>query len=159
MTRPALIAGVDISSRVIAIVLLDAATGELHATLELAIEPGGIQPNMPQASAFRLASDFIAQAERVWIEDPMGSHPRSVASGSRAVGALIRSLPHRESWIRLVPPPKWKKLAGMKGNASKSVIRSFAYQHILPTPGAVSQDLCDAACIALACWNNTQEKA
>lgn len=151
-----MIAGVDVSSRVIAIALLDTETGELRETLELAIKPGGVGPTMPQAPAFRIAAETIARATHAWIEDPMGSHPRSIASGSRAVGALIASIP---PWVEvtLVPPPKWKKLAGMPGNATKLTIKQHVYNlGMFPHGTVLSQDLCDAACIARACHLNSK---
>lgn len=153
MNRPPLLAGVDVSSHIIAIALIDARNADLYETLELRIKPGGDNPAMPMATAFRLAADTLSWANAIWIENPMGAHPKSIATGNRAIGALLREIGGLDPVppVNLIVPPTWKKLAGLKGNAPKPVISTRALD-LYPTLAGpdYSQDICDAACIAYA---------
>lgn len=155
-TRTPLIAGVDVSSRVLAVVLLNAHTGALHETLEMKVGGAkGGDPGMAQSSAFRIIADTCSWASTVYIENPMGGQVHAVALCNRALGALIHRLgDYPESEIVFFSPTGWKKAAGMKGNAGKPVIRehALALYPELAGPG-FSQDICDAACIARAGFN------
>lgn len=154
----ALIAGVDVSSRVLAIVLLDANTGALRETLELKIGgKKGSEPGMAQSSAFRLAAETLSWASVAYAENPMGAQPLAIALCNRALGALIHAMGDQcpETRIVILEPAKWKKDSGLKGNAPKSVIadRALAHYPQLAGPG-FSQDICDAAMIARAGWHD-----
>lgn len=158
MTPPALIAGVDVSSRVLAIALLSAHTGALHETLELKIGgKKGSEPRMAQSSAFRFASEAISWAHTAYIENPMGGQPLGVALCNRALGALIHSLGDEcpDTKIVLYGPTVWKAKAGLKGNAGKPEIKRHAVALYPELVGPTfSQDICDAACIARAGFND-----
>lgn len=154
---PPLIAGVDVSSRILAVVLLDAHTGALHETLELKIGgKKGSEPRMAQSSAFRYAAEAVSWASTAYIENPMGGQPLGVALCNRALGALIHALGDQcpETNIVLYGPTVWKVKAGLKGNAGKPEIKRHALELYPELVGPTfSQDICDAACIARSGYN------
>lgn len=148
MTRPPLIAGVDSSTKLVAIALLNAATGELHSTLKLRCQRGrSDHPAMPRDAAYRIAAETLNSCQRVYIEAPMGKYATDV--GNRALGALLSRLTIPAT---LYVPTRWKALSGLSGAATKADIREHAldlFPTLRATP-AVSQDICDAAVIARA---------
>lgn len=152
MTTP-LIAGVDVSTKLVAIALLDAHTGALKETLELRCDKGAsAHPSMPRDSAYRLAADTLNTCTHVYIEEPFGKY--SVELGNRALGALLARITVP---VTLYGPTKWKALAGIPGNADKGLIRMAAYKRhkkLWANGASVSQDLCDALIIARAGWND-----
>lgn len=155
-----MIAGVDVSSRIIAIVLLDEHTGALRETLELRIggKRGG-DPTMPQSSAFRIAAETLALARTIVIENPMGGRALGVALCNRALGALIHALePTPGTKIILWSPTEWKTKAGLHGHADKAAIRKVATA-LYPELAGASQDTCDAAMIARAGYHETSDAA
>lgn len=144
-----LIAGVDVSSKLLAIVRLDASTGALYDTLELRIRSHNNPAEMPRDAAFALAAVTLGECGAVFIEDGMGRFPKSVALLNRVVGALLHSLViYPETSVNLYAPSVWKKLAGLKGNADKPAIKKHA--KLLYPKLVGSQDIHDAACIGYA---------
>lgn len=143
---PPLIAGVDVSTKLVAIVLLDAATGVLHSTLELRCATGrSDSPAMPRDAAYRTAADTLNACQHVYVEAPKGKY--SVDVGNRALGALLAYLTVP---VTLFVPTAWKKAAGMKGSAGKVTIADQARKVFPELTFSTSQDICDAACIAHA---------
>lgn len=156
--EPDLIAGVDVSSHILAIVYLEARTGALHSTLELRLKPGGKHPDMPRSPNFGIAGRDLSKARAVFIENGMGADKRSVSLMGRATGALINHI-DPDVPVSLYGPSEWKKAVGLKGNADKEAIRAHARVLYPELDALCSQDICDAACIARAGFNESSTAA
>jgi Holliday junction resolvasome RuvABC endonuclease subunit len=80
----------------------------------------------------------------------MGRQVKGVAEVERVVGSVIATVPRRVS-VSLISPAEWKKIVGMKGNAQKDAIASYAVG-LYPVLDGSSQDIYDASMIARACF-------
>lgn len=152
-----MIAGVDISTKLIAAVILRPADGTLAG---ITTHPLAKVDTKTQDASARCRDVALGEAAGVlwaagvtaaYIEQPMGRHVRSIAEVERVIGAFIASL-HPSISVSLIGPPEWKAKAGMPGNAGKPLIADFARLHYPVLDGA-PQDVCDAACIARAAFN------
>jgi Holliday junction resolvasome RuvABC endonuclease subunit len=92
------------------------------------------------------------------------SGPKSAFMAGRAYQEAISAARRRWpwAWVDEMQPSEWRRLAGLKGNASKDDVKLRAAYMGFPLPGAVEvsvfetnldkcpQDAADAACIAVA---------
>ncbi len=149
-----MIVGLDISTRLIAMVTISSKDGSIVRFDEYAI-PDLKRLDRNKAERCRAVADtgFQTQMSGVvaaYVEQPMGRQVKGVAEVERVVGAVIAAIP-KETCISLISPSEWKKIVGLKGNAQKDDIREFA-DAIYPVLQNSSQDLHDAAMIARACY-------
>jgi hypothetical protein len=153
---PALVAGVDVSTVLVAVVILDASrdgfplvhVGE-HPLAKLPKEGANKATRCRDVSLRIAALGIQARGCRtVYVEQPMGRHVGSVAEVERVVGAFLARL-SRGIYAELRGPSAWKADAGLPGNAAKPAIRAEAERHY-PILRNRSQDACDAALIARA---------
>lgn len=158
MSVPPIIAGVDISSHLLAIVYLDARNGNLYETLELKLKPGGRHPDMARNANFGIAGRDLSRALAVFIENGMGGQAGAIAPMNRAIGALVSRIDPSVP-VNLYGPSEWKKAAGLKGNADKDTIRAHARSLYPELEALASQDIHDAALIARAGFNESLDWA
>ena len=177
MTR-SLLLGIDVSPKRLGYGLVDLVTGEPvacgmepidlphagwhHQQVQRAlgvIDPGG--PGGPD--------DFEIQA--VFIEDTAGAGKFRQHDAGRAQGMVQAEVERRWPWVtvQFLKPSEWKKLAGLKGNASKEEVylRALDLGFGVEQPGDQSrvlewvvpggQDAADAGCIAVAGQRRNQE--
>lgn len=152
------IAGIDLSTHAVDVVLLDedsdAATWH-RFTLEgedAFARARSVKYAMPGGSFW---DDVVA----IGIEDPRGYNAGSIY---RVQGAILGELPGR-TLVHPLVPSSWRKQVGLPGNASKAAVMEYA---LLRGQDAgmdewfrVPQDACDAYCIALATRNLIQVTA
>jgi Holliday junction resolvasome RuvABC endonuclease subunit len=148
------IAGIDVSTKSIALVVLSSKTGDISRFDEFLIPDlrklGG---NKAERCRVIAETGFPAALKRVtvvYVEQPMGRQVKGVAEVERVVGSVIASVPKKTS-VSLITPAEWKKAVGLKGNAQKDDIRAFA-DELYPVLSESSQDLHDAALIARSCF-------
>jgi len=84
----------------------------------------------------------------IGIEEPQGMHKPTVAKLKGIQGAIVACLP-RETLVNPIEPAKWKKLAGLPGNATKDDVAEFVRGQVEDCVGW-TQDAFDAWCIAVA---------
>lgn len=149
-----MIVGLDISTRLIAMVTISSKDGSIVRFDEYQI-PDLRRLDNNKAERCRAVADTGFQKDMrgvvaAYIEQPMGRQVKGVAEVERVVGAVIAAIPRKTS-ISLIAPSEWKKIVGLKGNAQKDAIREFA-DDIYPVLQDSSQDLHDASLIARACY-------
>lgn len=148
------IAGVDVSTKSIAVVVLSSKTGDVHRFDEFPIPDIRKLGNNKAERCRVIANTGFASALRrvsaLYVEQPMGRQVKGVAEVERVVGSVIASVPKRVS-VSLITPAEWKKIVGLKGNAQKDEIASYARQ-LYPVLDGSSQDIFDASMIARACY-------
>jgi hypothetical protein len=149
------IAGIDLSTHAIDVVVLDedtdAATWHRYQLVgDNAFDRArAVRAAMPGASFW---DDVLA----IGIEQPRGHH--GTVHIARVQGAILACIP-TSKLVHPMNPASWRKTVGLPGNASKDAVaawvrerRQAAYDH-LPV-GIIAppwpQDACDAYCIALA---------
>lgn len=158
-----LVLGLDVSPRRLGWGLVDLETGEAVAC--------GMEPiDLPDhgwwhqqiTRALRRVADVAlwdsddprGEVSAVYIECPISRFPGMAYNEGRAVGALHGEVERRWPWVHMgedvyLKPSEWKKLAGLKGNASKADVWAEA----LRIGGRViAQDAADALLIARAGW-------
>ena len=98
------------------------------------------------------SSVFYDDVLAIGIENPQARGPaaQNIAALHRVVGAVLSCLPPH-LLVHPLQPAAWRKLVGLKGNATKDQVAFFALNHeagdgFRDWP----QDACDAYCIALA---------
>lgn len=155
------VAGIDVSTRAIDLVLLDLDTDRAEwARYELT--GGDLVERVRSIKDWRVPWTLGATLGRdnahVWddvvaigIERPAGKH--GVAQVSMAFGAALICLP-KETLVQPWQPAEWRKACGMKGNATKQDVAGWAWD-ARSDAAAISvadwpQDACDAYCIAYA---------
>lgn len=149
-----MISGIDVSTSSIAVVSLNTRTGALEKFDEYHI-PDLKSLSYNKAERCRIIADTgfasgIRKSSAVYVEQPMGRQIKGVAEVERVVGSVIANVPRKVS-VSLISPPEWKRIVGLGGNAGKDQIREMATA-IYPVLIDSSQDLCDAAMIARACY-------
>lgn len=156
MTTPALITGVDVSTKLVAVVIVDAAADDFPL-VHRGEYPLAKLPKESPNKATRCRDSALDEAAyliewsgctSVYVEQPFGASIKGVAEVERVVGAFLRALPRGISSC-LLGPSEWKRIAGIGGNANKERIREEAERHYPTLRGRV-QDICDAAIIARA---------
>jgi Holliday junction resolvasome RuvABC endonuclease subunit len=83
------------------------------------------------------------------------SGPKSAFMAGRAYQEAISAVRRRWPWavVDEMQPSEWRRLAGLKGNASKAEVMALGeglFDSVFPGPVSMPQDAADAACIALA---------
>jgi hypothetical protein len=147
------IAGVDVSTKAISMVIIRGDTGALLSSCEYWLDKK--QPNKAERCRNIWTMPYAVELEMmivstVWVEQPMGAFVKGVAEVERIVGSVIAATP-KQIGVSLVGPSEWKKLSGLPGNAKKDVIFGQA-EATYPDLAGTSQDIHDAAMIARACW-------
>lgn len=92
----------------------------------------------------------------VAIEDAhLGPNRLGSLRHAMAIGEIRQAVSRRwpDAAVQMVRPQEWKKLLGLRGNASKPEVMSMAFQLGF---GADVQDEADAACIAYAVWRRNE---
>lgn len=150
------IAGVDVSTLSIAVVVLNTRDGALVKFDEFFFPKKDKLPNKNPAERCRhiildAYTAFMNGVSVMQVEQPMGSSIKSVAEVERVVGAVIRSTPYKTHVNPPIGPSEWKKLAGLAGNAKKPEIAVAAVRRF-PLLADESQDIHDAALIAYALY-------
>ena len=161
-----LLLGIDVSPKRMGWGLVDLITGEPVACgmepidlphvgwhhQQVARALGVIDPGGPD--------DFEIQA--VFIEDTAGAGKFRQHDAGRAQGMVQAEVERRWPWVtvQFLKPSEWKKLAGLKGNATKGEVMTLAEgigDHVHPGPSSMSQDAADALLIAVAGQRRNQE--
>ena len=171
MTVRSLLLGIDVSPKRLGWGLCDLITGEPvaagmdpidlphagwhHQQVQRAL--GVIDPGGPD--------DFEIQA--VFIEDTAGAGKFRQHDAGRAQGIVQAEVERRWPWVtvQFLKPSEWKKLAGLKGNATKGEVMAEALILLHPDkrPGYYgsglipAQDAADALLIAVAGQRRNQE--
>ena len=144
-----LIAGIDFSSHQIDIVTLDENTNHAtHHTYTLDTPGSDAFTRARQVRHAMPTTTFWDDTLAIGIEDPRGMSRRSDSVLYRIQGAILASIPP----ILLVQdwkPSSWRKQLGI-AQTGKQAPAEFALNHWQDPPGVVSQDACDAYCIAYA---------
>lgn len=150
----AVIGGVDVSTKNIALVVLSPKTGDVVRLDEFPIpDLKALGNNKAERCRVIASTGFVSALKgvsAVYVEQPMGRQVKGVAEVERVVGAVIASVPKKTA-VSLIAPSEWKRIVGCKGNAGKEDIRKLA-EYIYPIVGGSSQDLVDAAMIARSCF-------
>jgi Holliday junction resolvasome RuvABC endonuclease subunit len=96
----------------------------------------------------RLAEIHYVAIERPALPPKSGTN--AAFNAGRAYQEAVSAVRRRWPWAVLdeMQPAEWRRLAGLKGNASKIEVQELV--NALLGWGAKSQDAADAACIALA---------
>lgn len=165
-----LLAGVDVSTKRLAIVRLELPDGWLYDYNVLDIARDLNRAELARTPALAVFARIVGECRVAYYEDPAGFNVGAVARLNRILGACQHATP-RAVPVNEYTPPKWKALAGLKGNAGKDAIARRAVElypdlaELLPnaledaarkTPrGVWEQDVLDAACIAVAGLNET----
>lgn len=148
-----LIAGVDVSTKSIAIVVLAKSDGSFIRCDEFPI-PTKAKLNGNKAERCRSIDStairgFLRGVQAVYVEQPMGRFIQAVAEVERVIGAFIAvGIPQRSS-VHLIDPLAWRTLNELRRHASKEEITALA-DICFPVLTGASQDLHDAALIARA---------
>lgn len=161
-----LLLGLDVSPRRMGWGLVDLVTGEPVACGCEAIDlpqHGWSQRQVCQALWDISQRHFFypgnAELQAVYIEMPAlppGSGTKGAFNAGRAVQAVSDEVGSLWPWapVEYLQPAEWRKLAGLKGNASKQDVWEHVFLEIGPRHldmGSISeQDACDAICIAVA---------
>lgn len=166
VTWPDLLGGVDVSTKRLAIVRLDLASGALYDYTVLEIKKDANDAELARTPAVAYYARKASECRIVYFENPMGGNVKAVARLNRILGACQKATPRRLP-IHEHGPGAWKKLAGMAGNAKKDAIARHAVEHYpglehclepaladyakgKSARGVWEQDVLDAACIARA---------
>lgn len=172
MTVTSLILGIDVSPRRLGWGLVNLVTGEPVACgMKLLNLPNHGWSHQQTAWAFRQIPLGGGEVEAVFIEQPAlppVSGPKSAYNAGRAVqeahNACERRWPHAP--IEYLMPSEWRKLACLRGNASKADVMDAASALFLAAEmrGAGGdgldiehQDAADALLIAVAGWHRNQD--
>ncbi len=105
---------------------------------------------------------FDREVQAVYIEEPISRFPGMAYKEGRAIGCAQAEVERRWPWapIAYLVPAEWRKLAGLKGNASKAEVWAEARwvldQHP-DMPGLAAQDAADALLIAVAGWHRNED--
>lgn len=180
MTVRSLLLGIDVSPKRMGWGLVDLVTGEPvacgmepidlpdagwhHQQVKRALSvpnyPGGDGPH--------------SEIQAVFIEDTASAGKFRQHDAGRAQGMVQAEVERRWPWVtvQFLKPAEWKKLAGLKGNATKGEVMVEAYtlmsEHGFPSEQVKgqSQDAADALLIAVAgqrrnaeTWDRGQEEA
>lgn len=147
MAAQLLVAGIDISTRAIDLVLVPVENNA--PPMWHRFELTG-QDAWERARSVRMA--LPGRTSQLWdevlafgVEDPRGINPGPIF---RVQGALLACLPS-DALVHPLVPSQWRKLNELNGNASKQAVRLAAiddYPEFVDWP----QDACDAYCIAQA---------
>jgi hypothetical protein len=158
------IAGIDLDSNAIDVVLIDEDTGAWlgYRRYDLDVGPGGslerarrVRDVLPVRGAWADAG-VVA----IGLEDTRSKQRLSIAAISRIQGALATCLPRDVELLELSVNRRergWKALTAGKTNASKDEIRAWAIA--AGAPEGLVQDAYDAFAIATATRETLQERA
>lgn len=165
MSVRSLVLGLDVSPRRLGWGLVDLLTGEAVAC---GMEPIDLPDHEWSHERTRDALERVnsrahirvtspqtwMEIQAVYIECPISRFPGMAYNEGRAVGLACGEVQRRWPWVQFdeshhLKPGEWRKLAGLKGNASKQDVW-FAATALLLTEYAHSQDAADALLIAVA---------
>jgi Holliday junction resolvasome RuvABC endonuclease subunit len=174
MTVTSLLLGLDVSPRRLGWGMVDLVTGEPVAC---GMEPidlpdHGWHHKQVRRALIRVDAQVIwdsanprGEVQAVYIECPISRFPGMAYDEGRAVGEtqaeVERRWPHAP--IEYLMPSEWKKLAGLKGNASKGEVWAQAGRILIKSgkPGnetaRMQQDAADALLIAVAGWHRNED--
>lgn len=150
--RRCYIAGIDVSTKAISIVVLDLRNGALIRADELPV-PTLKQLNKNKAERPRSFDKDVFMAvlrdvHVVYVEQPMGRFIHAIAEVERMVGAVLAAVPPKIA-VNLIDPQLWREFNGLARVAPKDKVAEAAV-FWYPVLEGESQDLKDAACIARA---------
>lgn len=91
------------------------------------------------------------EASVCWIERPMGRQIKEVSDLARAGGSIAACIPSHVA-LDEIPPPDWKRLVGLGGNATKAVVRTWALEDGAGPDVLADEHAADAYAIARAIW-------
>lgn len=142
-----MIAGIDVSTKQIAVVLLDDDTDEARSyTVELG-------PDLWEACKYMWENFPPLKLRGTWlvgIEDPMGRHNMGTAKKLGMVtGAVLSSLPLAVTVLPM-PPTEWKRETCGVPMAKKDEVAAWVGRTWTNIPALVTQDELDAYAIAYA---------
>lgn len=145
--------GIDFGVRRVAIVSSNSEVYE--EALFRAVPPGEDNDVDALDLIYRYTHDriYAARPRLVAIESPIQGHSANIKTGLRlaaVAGVLAVACRHAGSSTVLVPPALWKKAITGHGNADKQQVSDWLSEHRPDLfAGCDSQDLVDAACMAL----------
>ena len=151
------VAGIDLSTHAIDIVLLDETTdAATWHRVELAGHDAFERARSVRAAMFRgfvpsRWDDVLA----IGIEQPRGRN--ALVALGRVQGAVLACIP-RDKLVQPWNPSEWRKTVGLPGNATKFQVAEWALDRWEDYPFGVPFDGTDAYCIALATRNLLQIK-
>lgn len=147
----AVIAGVDVASTRLDIVLLNEdTTAARHHSIPCgrnAIETAWRMREYLPGSRFWTYHNVRLVA----MERPIGWRVKTVQAQMLVIGAVLSRLPSDVDVV-LPFPHLWKPAVGLKGNATKEDVRQWAYEH--GADATWSSDGCDALALA---WGAMRE--
>lgn len=149
--------GIDISSKSIDVVLLRVHGEPLLWSVKIddKDDPGterSFRAALRAASAMRgrVIYQFMSMADAAFVERPYSQGYRATASLMRMQGVVLASLPTAIE-KQEITPQAWKRLVGLKTNATKDDVLVWAHDQFDPwLPADWSQDAIDALAIACA---------
>lgn len=100
------------------------------------------------ARALAEAVDYVYAAGVCWIEEPIGSFYKVIATQNRMIGAIAAALPRAWS-TDLIPAAEWKHLCGLARSATKE--ESVIVARLRLGEQIENEHYADAANIAYAC--------
>ena len=180
MSVRSLLLGIDVSPKRMGWGLVDLITGEpVSCGMEPIDLPHAGWHHQQVQRAIRNFSEIdryangklYGEIQAVFIEDTAGAGKFRQHDAGRAQGMVQAEVERRWPWVtvQFLKPSEWKKLAGLKGNASKEEVylRALDLGFGVEQPGDQSrvlewvvpggQDAADAGCIAVAGQRRNQE--
>ena len=171
MSVRSLLLGIDVSPKRMGWGLVDLITGEpVSCGMEPIDLPHAGWHHQQVQRALRRVGDVAlwdsdeprGEIQAVFIEDTAGAGKFRQHDAGRAQGMVQAEVERRWPWVtvQFLKPSEWKKLAGLKGNASKGEVSLHALDLLVAVPGSplvVYQDALDALLIAVAGQRRNQE--
>ncbi len=144
-----LVTGIDSDTRSVAVVTLNSERPSWSRHFQFGVK-GRRAEDRIQALSTEIEDRFANQDYAwIYIETPvMGVNAKALRDQAFVVGMLRHELWLNDLWNSLVDNGTWKKAVLGNGHASKEEIAQYAVQRF-PQLAGESQDIMDAACIAL----------
>lgn len=156
-----LLLGIDVSPKRLGWGLVDLVTGEPVAcgceSIDLP-DHGWMHKQVQRAlldgpcSVVGIGADTLWEIQAVYIEDTAQAGKYRQHDAGRAQGIVQAEVERRWPWatVQFLKPSEWKKLAGLKGNATKLDVWEHANHEALRLMRGQQQDAADALLIAVA---------
>lgn len=156
-----LFVGIDYSTKSIDIAALNEQEW-LFASVKLDKQPGGMAGRGVREALERDAALLLKRAACVWVERGMFGSMQTTDVLAAVRGAILACLPS-EAVVDTVRPSVWRAGLGMRGNMkrdqAKQQARLFISSVIDGDTSTLTDDQCEAACIAYLCWKQSSEAA
>lgn len=147
----AVIAGIDLSTKAIDVVMLD-EDSDAATWHRFVLSGDGAFDRTRSVRTAMPGSSFWDDVLAVGIEEPCG---HGAGRLMRIQGAILACIP-AEKLVAPLMPSSWRKMVGLAGNAPKATVHLFAEgrwasEHPMLFRGyTLTYDMADAYCIALA---------